>query len=227
MIVFCIGNGESRKDIDLNKIKDYGFIAGCNALYRDFIPDLLVAVNQKMIDEVKKSGFNGQFAHMRNIVDCKGKLKKVMIIDNYREWFIGHPSDGEMFIDTKYPAFFGEVPGWSSGSLSVLLSINMVETNNVFLIGHDFFSDTGVVNNMYKGTSNYANNNANLTFGGNWIKELREIFLKNPNIEFYRVGREFDKIDEWSDIKNVKLISIDNTWNLLKHLKEYNSELIK
>ena len=36
--VFCIGNGESRKGFDLEKLRPYGKIYGCNALYRDFTP---------------------------------------------------------------------------------------------------------------------------------------------------------------------------------------------
>ena len=37
--VFAIGNGESRKSIDLNELRPHGIIYGCNALYRDFQPD--------------------------------------------------------------------------------------------------------------------------------------------------------------------------------------------
>jgi len=55
--VFCIGNGESRKGFDLNKLKPYGKIYGCNALYRDFTPDVLVAVDGGMIHEIYDSGY--------------------------------------------------------------------------------------------------------------------------------------------------------------------------
>ena len=44
--VFCVCNGESRKGYDLNKLKGKGIIYGCNGLYRDFTPDVLVAVDQ-------------------------------------------------------------------------------------------------------------------------------------------------------------------------------------
>ena len=40
--VFCIGNGESRKDYNLNKLKGKGRIYACNGLYRDFTPDGLL-----------------------------------------------------------------------------------------------------------------------------------------------------------------------------------------
>ena len=50
--VFAIGNGESRKSIDLNKLRPHGITYGCNALYRDFQPDALVCVDPRMKSEV-------------------------------------------------------------------------------------------------------------------------------------------------------------------------------
>ena len=45
---YIIGNGPSRKDFDLNKLKATGQTYGCNALYRDFIPDYIFSVDTKM-----------------------------------------------------------------------------------------------------------------------------------------------------------------------------------
>ena len=55
--VFCIGNGESRKDFDLEKLKPHGKIYGCNALYRDFTPDVLCAVDMGIMHEIYNSGY--------------------------------------------------------------------------------------------------------------------------------------------------------------------------
>ena len=55
--VFCIGNGESRKDFDLNKLKPHGKIYGCNALYRDFTPDVLISVDNGIMHEIYDSGY--------------------------------------------------------------------------------------------------------------------------------------------------------------------------
>ena len=55
--VFCIGNGESRKDFDLNKLKPQGKIYGCNALYRDFTPDVLISVDNGIMHEIYDSGY--------------------------------------------------------------------------------------------------------------------------------------------------------------------------
>ena len=55
--VFCIGNGESRKQIDLGQLKPHGKIYGCNALYRDFTPDHLTAVDAGIMHEIYNSGY--------------------------------------------------------------------------------------------------------------------------------------------------------------------------
>jgi hypothetical protein len=53
-IAIIIGNGKSRKDIDLNKLVGQATIYGCNALYRDFDGwDYLVAIDERMINEIQ------------------------------------------------------------------------------------------------------------------------------------------------------------------------------
>jgi len=54
--VFCIGNGESRKGFDLEKLKQHGTIYGCNAIYRDFMPDVLTAVDHGIMHEIYHAG---------------------------------------------------------------------------------------------------------------------------------------------------------------------------
>ena len=56
-MIFCIGNGESRKDFDLHKLRDHGKIYGCNGLYRDFTPDVLVAMDYNICHEIYRSGY--------------------------------------------------------------------------------------------------------------------------------------------------------------------------
>ena len=53
---FCIGNGESRKGFDLETLRPHGTIYGCNAIYRDFMPDVLTAVDHGIIHEIYHAG---------------------------------------------------------------------------------------------------------------------------------------------------------------------------
>ena len=55
--VFCIGNGESRKYFNLDLLKPHGKIYGCNALYREYTPDVLVSVDHGIMHEIYQSGY--------------------------------------------------------------------------------------------------------------------------------------------------------------------------
>jgi hypothetical protein len=59
--VFCIGNGVSRKNLNLEKLRPHGKIYGCNALYRTFIPDVLTAVDHGIMHEIYHSGYCGKY----------------------------------------------------------------------------------------------------------------------------------------------------------------------
>lgn len=61
---FIIGNGKSREDFDLEQLRPYGTIYGCNALYRDFEPDWLIAIDEAITKEIQDSEFpKNKFIH--------------------------------------------------------------------------------------------------------------------------------------------------------------------
>ena len=51
-----IGNGESRKDFDLNLLLDHTTY-GCNAIYRDWTPSHLICIDNKMLHEIVTSQY--------------------------------------------------------------------------------------------------------------------------------------------------------------------------
>ena len=61
-----IGNDPSRLDFDLNNLKHPSGLLGantiqtygCNALYRDFTPDFLVAIGDTIVDEIANSSYS-------------------------------------------------------------------------------------------------------------------------------------------------------------------------
>ena len=57
MRCFLIGNGESRRGLDLEGLKQYGTTWGCNAIYRDWTPDRLVSIDIEISHEVYRSGY--------------------------------------------------------------------------------------------------------------------------------------------------------------------------
>ena len=52
---YIIGNGPSRKGVDLSKLPGKTF--GCNALYRDFEPDYLLSGDAGIIKEICQSDY--------------------------------------------------------------------------------------------------------------------------------------------------------------------------
>ena len=54
---FCFGNGNSRKGLNLDYFKKYGTVIGCNAVYRDFTPDIVVGLDSRIGHEIYRSGY--------------------------------------------------------------------------------------------------------------------------------------------------------------------------
>ena len=59
---FIIGNGESRAIFPIEKLKGYGTIYGCNAIYRDYpeLCDKIVSVNPEMSEELLEAQKNNK-----------------------------------------------------------------------------------------------------------------------------------------------------------------------
>ena len=55
--VFLLGNGTSRNAFELERLREHGTIIGCNAIYRDFEPDILVAIDAKILSELVKAKY--------------------------------------------------------------------------------------------------------------------------------------------------------------------------
>jgi hypothetical protein len=54
---FVLGNGRSRIGLDLHSLRTAGKIFGCNALYRDFAPDVLIATDSGIAGEIESTGY--------------------------------------------------------------------------------------------------------------------------------------------------------------------------
>jgi hypothetical protein len=83
--VFCIGNGESRQSLDLNIFKSYGKIYGCNALYRDFTPDVLTAVDHGIMHEIYQSGYcDKNETWLRNWTRVPATMYRMLVYGNMK-----------------------------------------------------------------------------------------------------------------------------------------------
>lgn len=160
---FILGNGVSRKGLDLNLLYRFGTIYGCNALYREFVPDHLIAVDAKMIKEIVQTGYH--------------KQNKVWTNPNHSVRDIEH-------INYLNPHL-----GWSSGPTAMWLAAQHGHTE-MYLFGFDYLGINGQLNNVYADTENYRKSTDQATYYGNWINQTASVIKQNAHIKFYRVVRE-------------------------------------
>lgn len=194
---FIIGNGESRKELDLNLLMPIGKVFGCNALYRDFTPDLLFGMDEAMIWEIIESGYSAPFI--------------------FRDWGVTHDVQGKFILHgygTEYPDW-----GYAAGpSATRFMCEHFKEIDKIYLIGFDLYGKEGKVNNVYKDTPCYASADNEATFYRGWVRKFEEIFELFPSVTFYRVGTTEDPIpDPWLK-SNVLFISYPNLYSIVRGL---------
>jgi hypothetical protein len=128
-IAFIVGNGVSRKEIDLNSLVGKGAIFGCNALYRDFDQwDFLVAIDDGMIAELLQKDFS----------------PKTLIV----------PPVSERFESAEYNPGYRRR---SNAGMNAMLEAIRRDYKFLYCLGFDFLLEGEVsVDNLYKDTPNYG-----------------------------------------------------------------------
>lgn len=158
MTAFVLGNGVSRKGINLYHLEKHGNIYGCNALYREFKPTVLVATDPGISRAIQESGYaqTNRFYTRRP-----------------------HAGTGAIPLDPNYK-------GMSSGPNALNIACKDGH-KQIYLVGFDFGSVGGLFNNVYADTEFYKKSSDKPTFGGNWMNQIKQIIRENPNIRFVRV----------------------------------------
>ena len=176
-IAFVLGNGISRRGIPLTELKPLGKIYGCNALYREFTPDVLIATDRPIATAIQESGYakTNRFYTRRPLPDLGAQTV---------------PHD-----------YFG----YSSGPIAVSLAA-LDQHKRVYLLGFDMGPTPGNgFNNLYAGTEFYKAATAQPTYTGNWIKQLCKIMRDHPQTTFYRVcGHTSGRITEFDVLPNLR-----------------------
>ena len=54
---FVLGNGISRQGLDLEHLKQLGYVYACNAIYREFTPNVLVSTDTPISKSIQESGY--------------------------------------------------------------------------------------------------------------------------------------------------------------------------
>jgi len=194
--IFCIGNGESRKDFDLDRLRPLGRIYGCNALYRDFTPDVLVAVDRGIINEIYDSGYT----------------------KDRETWFRNTPKPGVKQVHSICPN--NSDIGWACGAMAAYIGIQQTEPEEVYMIGHDFRSNDNKLNNIYKDTKNYNPSTRSPIPATNWLHQWGTLIKDNPDIKFLKVNQTLEetdvvntRIEEFKEYKNLEYITYEDIFS--------------
>lgn len=195
-----IGNGLSRLQFDLKLILNHRDVAawgetgpwkpalttkkfntyGCNAIYREYQPDFVVAVGDEIIDEIANNEYSTNFPVYANA------------------WAL-----------LKYPGKFNFIPQdpvYNSGALAAYLAA-FDGHKKVFMLGFDGIDSSNSNYNAFSGTPGYPIDSQNITEAF-WVNALAEVMRVYAETEFIHVAPTMNfRIPElWKYLPNFRTI---------------------
>jgi hypothetical protein len=180
-VAFVLGNGVSRQEVSLPALQECGPVYGCNAIYREFTPNVLVATDRPIATAIQESGYSSRhrFYTRRPMANLGA-----------------HPVPKPYF-------------GFSSGPIATGLAA--LDGNTcIYLLGFDMGPTTAnTINNLYAGTEFYRDSNAPPTYTGNWIKQLTQVMTEHKLVQFVRVqGPTTAQIPQLDTIRNLDHVDL-------------------
>ena len=167
-IAFVLGNGESRKGIEINDLMGKGTVFACNAVYRTHRPHFLIAVDPKMIFEIAETDYP---VHNKVWSNFNAQYNKHPKILNHVNWF--KPS-----------------LGWSSGPTALRMACEH-GFKEIYILGFDYqgLNDGNrfKLNNIFGDSRNYKKRNDEATFYGNWMNQTKRCLQDFKDVKFHRV----------------------------------------
>ena len=168
---FVLGNGQSRKGIDINDLKTKGTVFACNAVYRTHQPHWLVAVDPKMMLEIAETDY---------VVHNK-------VYSNYNNQYTKHQKLLDHVTWSK-PSL-----GWSSGPTALRLACEK-GFKDIYILGFDYQGlaesqnkNRFRLNNIFGDTRNYKKHSDEATFYGNWMNQTKRCLQDFADVKFHRV----------------------------------------
>ena len=180
-IAFVLGNGISRRALNLAQLRTRGVIYGCNALYREFEPDVLVSTDPPISTEIQNSGYSKSHRHY---------TRRPL------------PDLGSQRLPRQYF-------GFSSGPAAAGIATDD-RNRQIYLVGFDLGpAPSGLFNNTYADTEFYKKSTASPTYTGNWVRQLVTIMKDNPRTTYTRImGETTTKIAEFAPIENHRTMDL-------------------
>ena len=179
---FVLGNGISRQGVGVTAISTMGPIYGCNALYREHTPDVLVSTDRPIAEHIQRNGYSAA-----------------------NRFYTRRPLPG-LGAQVVPKAYFG----YSSGPIAVSLAA-LDQHQIIYLVGFDMGPAANkTINNVYAGTEFYKPTTAAPTFTGNWIRQLVKIMHDFRQTQFVRVvGATTARLAELESVPNLAHLDLD------------------
>ena len=168
MKIAVLGNGESRRLLDLQRLKTDHIMVGCNAIHRDIIVDHLVCCDRRMAEEAVPHCPPETLIYVRE--DWYHYFRKIKKNKSIRQV----PELPYKSIDRHDQPFH-----WGSGPYAILVA-SLLPESEIHLYGFDLYSSNGKVNNLYKNTDNYSKADSQAIDPSYWIYQISRIFEKFP-----------------------------------------------
>lgn len=182
-----IGNGKSRLNFDLHQLQNIFTTYGCNALYRDFIPDYLISHDMGIADEILD-----QKAHYKTKFYTQHGTK----MDNRHK-------NGEPINFVIQDKFMGDS---GTGALRLACSNGHQQ---IYMIGFDYQTHNQYIDNVYAGTTHYQPgpiNNGGHFMLTQWESRLRHWCKTYPNTKITRVqGIDYKPVCKEPNFTNITI----------------------
>ena len=190
-----LGNGPTRLEFDCSRFLDYrkpnhpwsakenkiNFLTyGCNAFFRDYRPDFLIATGDTLLTEVANSGY------------CDSR---VVYANN-------EPL-------TRFPGKFNLIPQnpqFNSGAIAAYLAA-FDGHKKVYMLGFDGNDTPNYNYNVYNGTTGYPSTNSDIPEDF-WVLSLKQVMSAYNETEFVRVAptASFRTPEAWKYCLNYRQI---------------------
>jgi hypothetical protein len=184
-----IGNGTNRLIFDINEFKKSSGLLGaktvqtygCNALYRDFSPDFLVAIgNNGIVDEIADKGYTNDhivYSSAIHLLEFPGKF-----------YLIPQDIYADAGTTAAYIAAFDE-------------------HKKIYLVGFDGH-EPGWNNNVYAGTTGYDPKTMSIDHN-EWILNRQQLFDTYTDVEWIWVTPCGTNLipEEWRHCQNIRQIN--------------------
>ena len=189
---FILGNGVTRLELHCESLLDYGAVYGCNRIYEEFAPTVLVSTDRLMAHEIQTSGYSSRYIHYTR------EENKIA-------------NSGAHLIPK-------ELHGFSSGPVAAGLAC-LTDVEWIFLIGFDLKGQHHFINNIYAGTNYYKSKDSAPTPWHSWETQISLLLSQFPGKQIVHVNplHEFTS-EKWLKCDNFRTMYLPEFKQVINNL---------